>query len=105
MSINVGKKKIKNIGASRLFANGEPLDGHVVPNESASVGERLNSVTLVKEFADIIGTCFTCKCQKSLIQLSCLHLFCSECLETMKLYFDQPYCFQCKTFIHTNSFG
>jgi len=26
-------------GANRLFANGEPLDGHVVPNESVSGGE------------------------------------------------------------------
>jgi len=26
-------------GANRLFANGEPLDGHVVPNESVSGGK------------------------------------------------------------------
>ena len=45
---------VPDFGASRLFANGEPLDGHYVPNESVSVGERLNTVdictALSKEF-------------------------------------------------------
>ena len=46
----------------------------------------------------INGICHTCLKNTIINKLICLHTICSDCLETMTLYFDQPYCFLCKSF-------
>ena len=56
-----------------------------------------------KRKIDKNGICNTCKINKSLIKLKCPHLICYDCYDTMKLFFEQAYCFQCKMVIRIYS--
>jgi len=51
----------------------------------------------------VSGPCMTCKQHKIIVKLSCTHLLCSDCIDTMQIYFKKSYCFTCKSFIQPPS--